>query len=48
MDAVVIIEGLFIGGVVLAIGGWELWSLRRERLKREARERESDGAEDRA
>jgi hypothetical protein len=30
-----LVEGLFVGGVVLAIGGWELWSLRRERLRRE-------------
>jgi hypothetical protein len=39
MDAVILIEGLFIGGVVLALGAWELWSLRRERLRREKENR---------
>jgi hypothetical protein len=39
MDTVILVEGLFVGGVVLAIGAWELWSLRRERLRRENKDR---------
>ncbi len=39
MDTVILVEGLFVGGVVLAIGASELWSLRRERLRRENEDR---------
>ena len=37
MDAVIIVEVLFVGGVALSFGCYELWSLRRlERRRREA------------
>lgn len=37
MDPVIIVEVLFVGGVALSFGFFELWSLRRlERRRREA------------
>lgn len=44
----VTLEILLVLGVVVGLGGWELWSLRRERRRDEARQqREAASRDDR-
>ena len=38
---IIVIELVLVAGGALAFGWWQLWDLKKERIKREAREREA-------